>query len=71
MVSFCPAVAYFVSAYCDVPARDGAAIREHALRLFSDQGFHVRTAEQIADAAEVSPSTFFRYYPAKGRRPDR
>jgi AcrR family transcriptional regulator len=32
---------------------------------FSDQGFHVRTAEQIADAAEVSPSTFFRYYPAK------
>jgi AcrR family transcriptional regulator len=46
-------------------ARTRAAIREHALRLFRDQGYHATTIEQIAEAAEVSPSTFFRYFPTK------
>jgi AcrR family transcriptional regulator len=41
------------------------AIQEHALRLFSEQGYDATTVEQIAEAAEVSPSTFFRYYPTK------
>ncbi len=46
-------------------ARTRAAIREHALRLFREQGYASTTVEQIADAAEISPSTFFRYYPTK------
>jgi AcrR family transcriptional regulator len=46
-------------------ARTRAAIREHALRLIREQGYHATTVEQIAEAAEVSPSTFFRYFPTK------
>jgi AcrR family transcriptional regulator len=46
-------------------ARTKAAIQEHALRLFQEQGYAETTVEQIAAAAEVSPSTFFRYFPAK------
>src|SRR5580693_6806229 len=46
-------------------ARTRASLREHALRLFSEQGYQATTIEQIAAAAEVSPSTFFRYYPTK------
>jgi AcrR family transcriptional regulator len=46
-------------------ARTRASLREHALRLFRDQGYDATTVEQIAAAAEVSPSTFFRYFPTK------
>src|SRR5262249_33002692 len=46
-------------------ARTRASIREHALRLIREQGYDATTVEQIAEAAEVSPSTFFRYFPTK------
>jgi AcrR family transcriptional regulator len=46
-------------------ARTRASLREHALRLFREQGYQATTIEQIAAAAEVSPSTFFRYFPTK------
>jgi AcrR family transcriptional regulator len=46
-------------------ARTRASIREHAVRLFQEKGYQETTVEQIAAAAEVSPSTFFRYFPTK------
>lgn len=45
--------------------RTKTAIQEQAVRLFTTQGFTSTTIEQIAAAAEVSPSTFFRYFPTK------
>ncbi len=46
-------------------ARTRAAIQRHALRLFQEQGYEATTVEQIAEATEISPSTFFRYFPTK------
>jgi AcrR family transcriptional regulator len=46
-------------------ARTRAAIQQHALRLFREGGYEATTVQQIAEAAEVSESTFFRYFPAK------
>jgi AcrR family transcriptional regulator len=46
-------------------ARTRAAIQDHALRLFRRFGYDETSVEQIAEAAEVSPSTFFRYFPTK------
>ena len=42
-----------------------AAIRREAMRLIDENGYANTTVEQIAEAAEVSPSTFFRYFPSK------
>jgi AcrR family transcriptional regulator len=41
------------------------AIRREAFRLIEEHGYANTTVEQIAEAAEVSPSTFFRYFPSK------
>ncbi|MEV8036463.1 TetR/AcrR family transcriptional regulator [Streptomyces sp. NPDC002742] len=41
------------------------AIREATYRLIAEQGYDATTIEQIAEAAEVSPSTVFRYFPTK------
>jgi AcrR family transcriptional regulator len=41
------------------------AIQREALRLFEKQGYDATTIEQIADAVEISPSTFFNYFPSK------
>jgi AcrR family transcriptional regulator len=46
-------------------AKTRAAIQREALRLFREQGYEATTIEQIAEAAEFSPSTFFRYFPTK------
>lgn len=46
-------------------AKTRVSIQEHALRLFREQGYDATTVEQIAEAAEVSPSTFFRYFGTK------
>ncbi|MGA9674725.1 MAG: TetR family transcriptional regulator [Mycobacterium sp.] len=41
------------------------AIRREAFRLIEENGYAATTVEHIADAADVSPSTFFRYFPSK------
>ena len=41
------------------------SIQRTALRLFVKQGYAETTIEQIAAAAEISPSTFFNYFPTK------
>jgi AcrR family transcriptional regulator len=46
-------------------AKTRAAIRDHAMRLFEEQGYAATTVDQIVEAADVSQSTFFRYFPTK------
>lgn len=46
-------------------ARTRAAIQRHAFRLFREHGYDRTSVSQIAEAAEVSESTFFRYFPTK------
>ena len=46
-------------------AKTRALIQEHALRLFEERGYEDTSVEDIAEAAEVSPSTVFRYFPTK------
>lgn len=42
-----------------------ASIQREALRLFKKHGYDETTIEDIAEAAEISPSTFFNYFPTK------
>ncbi|WP_307677012.1 TetR/AcrR family transcriptional regulator [Streptomyces sp. V4I2] len=41
------------------------AIRDATYALIEEQGYDATTIEQIAERAEVSPSTVFRYFPTK------
>ncbi len=45
--------------------RNRRALAEAALRLFAANGFDATTLEELADAADVSKSTFSRIFPAK------
>lgn len=45
--------------------RTRSAIQHHALRLFGERGYEATTVSQIAEAAEISESTFFRYFGSK------
>lgn len=42
-----------------------ALIQREALRLFLEKGFEATTIEEIAEAADIAPSTFFNYFPTK------
>ena len=41
------------------------AVQREAFRLFTEQGYPQTTVEQIAEAAEISTTTFYRYYSSK------
>jgi AcrR family transcriptional regulator len=45
--------------------RTHASIVEAAFALFEEQGFEDTTVEQIAERADISTTTFFRYFPTK------
>src|ERR1700741_5235627 len=45
--------------------RTRRALADAALRLFTENGFGSITVEDLAAEAEVSKSTFFRFFPAK------
>jgi AcrR family transcriptional regulator len=42
-----------------------AAIKDAAMRLVAEQGFEATTVRQIADAADVTERTFYRYFDGK------
>jgi AcrR family transcriptional regulator len=42
-----------------------ASIQTEAMRLFLEKGYEATTIEEIAAAVEISPSTFFNYFPSK------
>jgi len=45
--------------------RTRSAIQKEAIRLFLEKGYSETTIEDIAEAVEISPSTFFNYFPSK------
>jgi len=45
--------------------RTRRALADAAMRLFTENGFDKTTLEELAEDAEVSKSTFFRFFPAK------
>src|SRR6516165_6654970 len=45
--------------------RTRRTLADAALRLFTENGFGRTTLEELAEEAEVSKSTFFRFFPAK------
>jgi AcrR family transcriptional regulator len=45
--------------------RTREAIQREATRLFLEKGYGATTIEQIAAAVDISPSTFFNYFPTK------
>jgi AcrR family transcriptional regulator len=45
--------------------RTRRALADAALRLFTEKGFDATTLDELAEEAEVSKSTFFRFFPAK------
>ena len=45
--------------------RTRAAIQKEAIRLFLEKGYSETTIEDIAAAVDISPSTFFNYFPSK------
>jgi AcrR family transcriptional regulator len=46
-------------------AKTRSSIQALALRLFREQGYDATTVQQIIEEADVSESTFFRYFPTK------
>lgn len=46
-------------------ARTRQAINEAAMALFLDRGYEQVTLREVADAADVAPSTLFKHFPTK------